>query len=136
MTASFLAVTITSVYFPSTSPFKHFVSKPRDVEQWFVTLLAEFNFLVGEIQPLRENCSAFVLNNDSCDLLSILVLCIIVTNRRHNIRQLYHVVICFQFQFFVLLLPTLLLMPCIYILLWFAFNFSSLYYCYQPESLL
>ena len=93
-------LTITSVYFPSTSPFKHFVSKPRDVEQWFVTLLAEFNFLVGEIQPLRENCSAFVLNifttsldqltclfrrrceeeMHSCDLLSISVLCIIVTN--------------------------------------------------------
>ena len=70
-----------------------------------------------------------------CDLLSISVLCIIVTNIVTFSVSRDYVVICFQFQFFVLLLPTKEMSNITENMLWFAFNFSSLYYCYQLNEL-
>ena len=39
--------------------------------------------------------------------------------------------ICFQFQFFLSLIPTAIALPANYVVLWFAFNFSSFYLWYQ-----
>ena len=67
----------------------------------------------------------------SCDLLSISVLSIFVTNEPKEQEEVFKVVICFQFQFFLSLLPTAYDKLISVLLLWFAFNFSSFYLCYQ-----
>ena len=66
-----------------------------------------------------------------CDLLSISVLSIFDTNYdTYRMSKLY-VVICFQFQFFLSLIPTRDPKIGQVGLLWFAFNFSSFYLWYQ-----
>ena len=117
---------------------------------WFAFNFSSFYlcYQLWEWRCWRCNC---------CDLLSISVLSIFVTNiessytwasslwfafnfssfylcYQQNSNKSYSVavVICFQFQFFLSLLPTDTQILNIRPLLWFAFNFSSFYLCYQP----
>ena len=66
-----------------------------------------------------------------CDLLSISVLSIFDTNSLLPIATPILVVICFQFQFFLSLIPTRVWQGIKSNELWFAFNFSSFYLWYQ-----
>ncbi len=67
-------------------------------------------------------------------MLSISVLSIFDTNNWSLVGFFSLVVICFQFQFFLSLIPTENNQSWQQALLWFAFNFSSFYLWYQPEN--
>ena len=69
-----------------------------------------------------------------CDLLSISVLSIFDTNTFQFYIIIPFVVICFQFQFFLSLIPTRWETRGRAPKLWFAFNFSSFYLWYQLNS--
>jgi len=64
-------------------------------------------------------------------LLSISVLSIFDTNKYKGRTTGWYVVICFQFQFFLSLIPTTQDIRFNRFKLWFAFNFSSFYLWYQ-----
>ena len=74
-----------------------------------------------------------LVNHEGCDLLSISVLSIFDTNSAILAYINSDVVICFQFQFFLSLIPTISYQNGAYSGLWFAFNFSSFYLWYQHK---
>ena len=63
-----------------------------------------------------------------CDLLSTFDLCIIGNNISNFTKEEAEVVICFQLLIFVLLVTTPASEVSAVMVLWFAFNFWSLYY--------
>ena len=73
-----------------------------------------------------------VVQNYGCDLLSIFVLCIFDDNLPNFAISSRAVVICFQFLFFVFLMTTSGFGCVLSRQLWFAFNFCSLYFWWQP----
>ena len=92
-----------------------------------VVICFQFQFFLSLI-PTLSTCSP---RHCCCDLLSISVLSIFDTNRSCSTKHFQSVVICFQFQFFLSLIPTFCILRLILVVLWFAFNFSSFYLWYQ-----
>ena len=92
-----------------------------------VVICFQFQFFLSLI-PTNDDVA---MASWSCDLLSISVLSIFDTNTFSNKSYTDLVVICFQFQFFLSLIPTQATTLNQQGLLWFAFNFSSFYLWYQ-----
>ena len=95
---------------------------------WFA-----FNF--SSFYLWYQHSISLILVGIGCDLLSISVLSIFDTNSKVFVENSGLVVICFQFQFFLSLIPTWMKLISQSIQLWFAFNFSSFYLWYQQPLL-